>query len=415
MARGLRFPGLGRNNVTASPHELGGTIFLADQLLSSAEGHHLLYNRALAAAARAAGWDAVVFGRKGMDPGLLDPFESRAVFRRDWRARPPAWARSNWRLLRVLDRLSGRRFYQDLLGAFRARPPRERDLVFAQMITPRSLAAWARWFLSVAEPPRLALHVAYDPSRYGSHAGFVSEWTKLRRSPRFARVSALTDSARLVAPYEELLGLKVRAVPHVVGEKVAATPYPAGPDPVFGVLGSPRRDKGFSEAVQAILAISADPSPPEFIVHVARPDEASKPWVEKLRSAKLANVRLVEHCMRGEDEYADVFGRATAFLLPYHLDVYGARTSGIFCEALATGRLAIVSEGSWMSANAGPGACLRTEERNAADLVTAIRDARARYAELLAVARAAAPGFRREFSGAGFISRMLAAAGEGAR
>lgn len=392
----------------------GRIFFLVDQCLTGLTGHHLFYNRALAEAAAGMEIRTTVLAGRDFSPDLLAPLDVRAVFRRDWRAAPPAWAAKSPLALDALDRVSFRRFRSDLERAFRQMQFRPHDLVFGQMITPRHLAAWLEW-LSALPPggaPTLAVHVAYDPSRFFAHKRLKHALQMFGESSHRERLIPVTDTSRLAEVYGELLGKKVLVLPHVVNPSIGnLNPFPEDAPPVFGVLGSPRSEKGFAEAVEAILDLSTAPDPPRFLVVTNRPDAACSPWVRKLRAARLANVELVDDEFESDEDYARLFGRVAILILPYHLNVYGVRTSGVFCEALAAGRAVVVSQGSWMSDKAGDAAaCLRTPERDPAALASAIRSAVLDSRELSDKARRAAPRFREEFSSRGFVSGLMEAA-----
>ncbi|MEI8312860.1 MAG: glycosyltransferase, partial [Verrucomicrobiota bacterium] len=337
----------------------------------------------------------------------------RAVFRRDWRAAPPAWAAKSPLALDALDLLSFWSFRNDLKRAFRQTAFRSHDLVFGQMITPRHLAAWLEWLsaLPSSGAPALAVHVAYDPSRFFAHKRLKRALRMFKESSHRERLIPVTDTSRLAATYGELIGKEVLVLPHVINPSIGnLSSFPEDVRPVFGVLGSPRSEKGFAEAVQAILELSTEPDPPRCLVVTNRPDAASSPWVQKLRATRLANVELVDEEFESDEDYARLLGRVSALVLPYHLNVYGVRTSGIFCEALASGRAVVVSEESWMSDKAGDAAaCLRTPERDPAALARAIRSAVLDSRELSAKARRAAQWYREEFSARGFVSGLMEA------
>ncbi|MEI6491527.1 MAG: glycosyltransferase [Verrucomicrobiota bacterium] len=388
-------------------------LFLVDQCLTGLTGHHLFYNRALAEAASCMGLQTTVVAGCEFRSNDLIPCDVRAVFRRDWRAIPPARAAKNHLVLNALDRLSFRRFRSDLGRAFPQKSWGPSDLVFGQMIAPRHLAAWLEWLsaLPAHRAPALAVHVAYDPSRFAAHPRLKRSLRVFNESIHRARLIPLTDSSKLTGAYGEVLGRKVFVLPHVISPEIGKVdPFPDDHPPVFGVLGSPREEKGFAETVGAILNLSADPDPPRFLVVVNRPDAFSLPWVHKLRAARLENVELVEEAFESESDYARLFDRVSTLILPYHLNIYGVRTSGVFCEALASGRVVVVSEGSWMSDKAGDvAACRRSPERDPAALAAAIRSAIFERRELSAKARRAAPGYREEFSAQGFLSGLMEA------
>jgi glycosyltransferase involved in cell wall biosynthesis len=391
----------------------GRKFFLVDQCLSGLNGHHLFYNRVLAEAATEEGFQTTVLAGRDFPTDQLAPYDARAVFRHDWRAVPPAWAVRSRLMLDALDRISFRRFRSDLERAFRQTAWSPHDLVFGQMITPRHLAAWLEWISAcpAGHAPALAVHVAYDPSRFLAHPRLKHALQVFNKSPHRDRLLPLTDSARLTVAYGELLGRKVFILPHVISPSIGNLRFfPADLPPVFGILGSPRADKGFAEAVQAILELSTTPDAPRFLVVTSQPDASSAPWVQKLRDARLANVELVDEVFDNDADYARLFERVSVLVLPYHLNVYGVRTSGVFCEALASGRAAVVSEGSWMSDKAGDvAACLRGPERDPAALASAIRSIALDSRELSAKARRTAPQYREEFSSRAFVSGLIQA------
>jgi len=394
----------------------GRNFFLVDQCLTGLTGHHLFYNRALAEAATEMGFRTTVLAGRDFPADHLAPFDVRGVFRPDWRAAPPAWTVKSRFTLDALDRISFQRFRSDLKRAFRPTTWSPHDLVFGQMIAPRHLAAWLEWLsaLPAGRAPVLAVHVAYDPSRFFAHRQLKRSLRMFKESSHHGRLIAMSDTSRLTAVYGELLERKVFVLPHVISPSIGKlSPFPEAVPPVFGVLGSPRSEKGFAEAVQAVLELSADPDPPRFLVVTNRPDASSLPWVRKLCAARLSNVELVDEEYESDEDYARLLGRTSTLVLPYHLNVYGARTSGVFCEALAAGRAVIVSEGSWMSDKAGDvAACRRTPERDPAALAAAIRSAVLDSRDLSAKALRAAPLYREEFSGRGFISGLMQAAEE---
>ncbi|MGB8465186.1 MAG: glycosyltransferase, partial [Terrimicrobiaceae bacterium] len=49
-----------------------------------------------------------------------------------------------------------------------------------------------------------------------------------------------------------------------------------------------------------------------------------------------------------DDTYLQLLKSADVLLLPYHLDKYRDRTSGVFCEAMASAKPVITTEGSFL-------------------------------------------------------------------
>jgi hypothetical protein len=67
------------------------------------------------------------------------------------------------------------------------------------------------------------------------------------------KIRFVTDSEKLVAPFEEVLGHTVRHLPHVVETHFdPARSVRDGAAPVFLVAGNARREKGFVDILEAL-------------------------------------------------------------------------------------------------------------------------------------------------------------------
>jgi glycosyltransferase involved in cell wall biosynthesis len=379
--------------------------------LESAIGHHLFYNRALADAASDLGFETTILAQRSFGGSLMSPHRCLTVFPRDSRAQPSPFAQRKPWILRWLDHVTMRQFRREIGKAFCGVEWKNDDLIFGQMMTPRHLAAWADWMAGQRGPgvPELFVHVSYDPSRFAAHRGFRSAWAKLTNSPNAKRLRPLTDSTRLLGAYEQLLGRKVRILPHVVDKTIRelSVPLPAAA-PVLGVLGSPRCDKGFPVVAAAILATADWNNRPRFIVQTAGPDDGSRPWVERLREARLPHVEIVDRNIDSAQEYAALFACTTVLLLPYRLKTYGVRTSGIFCEALASGRVVVISEQSWMHETAvqSDAAHLAVPEDDLDNLKRAIAEVASSHEALLAKAALGVEKHSHEFSARRFVEKL---------
>lgn len=368
------------------------TLWLADHHLCDERGHHANYNRALGLAARQAGWEPRVLGRRGTDPRLLDGISMDGIFQRDWRARPPSWVASSPLALKALDAFSRVRFAKDLARGLAG--VRENDAVFAQMLAPRHLLGWLEWHRTRPRKPHLVLHLGYDPTRFAAYPGLLAAL-----GAADTRCHFVSDSERLCSRYNEALGVEVGVIPHVVPK---ATPKPSasradGP-PVVLFLGNPRREKGFNDLVAAALRASGL----KFVFQVNDPEPACGESVAKLRQAAGETLHLLERRL-SESEYFEALREADVVAVPYHLDIYGDRTSGIFCEALAAGKPVITTRGSWMSANMD-GCGWQVAERDPEDLLQVLQRI---PGELESVSRRTvemAEVFRRQFGGENFMA-----------
>ena len=379
-------------------------LWLVDHHLRDRVGHHLGYNLAIADAVRAAGAEAVVVGHRGLDARLVARHAAMASFRTDWRAAPPAWVGRDQRLLRLVERWSATRFRADLEGW--GSSAGAGDLIFAQMIAPRHFHAWLTWFGEQTKPPRLALHLGYQPHRFDTD----DARNALRRlsSEHRARLVLVTDSEKLQDPFARALAAPVSYLPHIVSESFpdASTAVPSGPLRVLAP-GNARREKGFAEVWEAVKSLGdlRESGQVEFRVQCHQPDHFSAGLLAGARSAH--GLQLVNEALE-EEEYFRQFVTADVVLIPYHLDHYAMRTSGVFCEARVAGKPVIASRGSWagdrVARNGGGWLC---EEKNAVDLSGCIRAA---LANLKSHARRAAElqgEARREFGAASFVRGLF--------
>lgn len=312
-------------------------LFLADHHLRGVVGHHLGYNLALADAATRAGIAPCLVTHRAFDAMMAGGVPCQRLFHTDFRSAPPAWIARNHRLLRLLERWCDRRFGKDL-GKFSE--PGATDAVFAQMLAPRHFLWWLRWIAT--HPPVLFLQLGYRPERFASQEIAAA----LGRLPRQAleRVVFVTDSEKLARSFEKNIGREVHYLPHIISyefpePRIAEKPY------VLFAAGNARREKGFAETVAAIRAVGATATRDSlrFKVQCHDPDLVCG---EILRGGLPDGVEWIDRPL-GDREYVEHLSRSDAVLLPYHLDLYEQRTSGIFCEARVAGKPVIATEKSW--------------------------------------------------------------------
>jgi glycosyltransferase involved in cell wall biosynthesis len=283
------------------------------------------------------------------------------------------------------------------------------DLIFAQMIAPRHFHAWLAWFGARKNPPRLVLHLGYQPHRF--------DRDDIRRSlaalpeERRRRLTLVTDSEKLQQPFGQALRATVDYLPHIVGHRFAdAVPArPSGPL-CFFAPGNARKEKGFAELLEAIglLEDLRGSDCVEFRVQCHEPDRFC---ADLLRGTTSMNaVEYVNHALGDEDYFAQ-FAAADVLLVPYHLDHYAMRTSGVFCEARAAGKPVIATRGSWAGDRvAREGGGWLCAERSGGDLAECIRGAAGHWDVEAARAAALQAGAREEFSAGDFLRSLTATA-----
>jgi len=314
----------------------------------------------------------------------------RRLFRRDFRAEPPLWVAGNHRLLTLLERWCDLRFQADLK---RLRGVGSEDTIFAQMIAPRHFQRWMEWLASRKARPVLFLHLGYRPERFGA---LRAEIERLEECVR-RRLVFVTDSEKLVEPFGHALGCGVHSLPHVISYPLKANAAMAAGLTIYQA-GNARREKGFAEVVEATRRIlaSGNPGGLRFVLQCNHPDGVA---AEILRNRPSAGPFL-EWIDRAQSnaEYIKRLAAADVVLLPYHTDLYAARTSGIFCECRVLGKPVVASIGTWAGDRVErDGGGWLVDERNVEELTAILRRIPEECEAVTAAALAMAPAAQAEF------------------
>jgi glycosyltransferase involved in cell wall biosynthesis len=177
-----------------------------------------------------------------------------------------------------------------------------------------------------------------------------------------------------------------------------------GTTPVVAILGHSRAEKGF----QLVPDLVARNPGLRFVVQIA-PADADAMWNERaamMRSA--ANAELVRGALDAADYHA-LMRRADIVLLPYDAMRMPLRSSGVFAEAVASGKVTVVPDRTWMAAHlsAGRGAGTTFDAFDPGAISAALEIAVARHAELSAHAALAAPLWRERQSAGAYVERVL--------
>ncbi len=386
-----------------------GRLWFVDHMLRDPIGHHLGYNLALAGAAVESGHRPVLATHRKFPVGLAPGHDVRRVFRTDWRTAPPHWMSRNMRLLRVLEGISSRRFGADL-NALRPAVKGD-DILFVQMLAPRHFIEWLDWLSSLPEPPRLMMHLGYQPARFGAR-GIRNALGALSPDGR-SRIWFITDSEKLVPAFEEVLGEKVHYLPHVISYEIPPPETRPAELPVrLLFLGNARQEKGFREIARAadLLAPQRAARRFEFRIQCHHPDRASTGLLGGERPGG-RGLTWLDTALSDTDYVAELV-RADVVLLPYHLDYYERRTSGVFCEARVAGKPIVTTAGSWMGDRiAREGGGWLVPERDPQALAACLEKIPGEFATTAAEARVLAEKSRREFCRRTLVRGLLELAG----
>jgi glycosyltransferase involved in cell wall biosynthesis len=284
------------------------------------------------------------------------------------------------------------------------------------MLAPRNLIGWLHWLESFPEgrEPTIVLHLGYAPERFGADRWLMPLLGALQRTGKLARARFVSDSPVLRGKYQTILQQPVKLLPVVVSRYAAQSYKPPGNPRCCACLGNARDEKGFPEVVSAIdLLCAADrPLPARFALQGNDPDHRSVAALAGFRSASAECVSLLT-CPLSDDAYLQLLCEADVLLLPYHVDIYRDRTSGVFCEALSAGKPVIVSQGSLMGlqvAKERTGWIVR--DRNPALLADTIRKAVSELEPVAARCAKLMPNYGKIFHPDTLVSKLLALADE---
>jgi glycosyltransferase involved in cell wall biosynthesis len=383
---------------------LPSRLYLSDPLLKGVAGHHLGYNLALADAARRAGVITDLVTHRDFDPGLADGYPTHRIFQTDHRFEPPSWMAGNQQLLTWLAAWSAFRFGRNLKH-FPA--VQSSEAVFAQMLAPRHFLEWLKWFHALVNPPVLFLHLGYSPEKFSDPkvANAFQALSKRRRE----RILLITDSEKLVPSFERIFGDKVHHLPHVISYDIPDPELRPRQKPlVIFAPGNARREKGFAEFCRAAETISASGVADDFrfVIQCHDPDPVCATTLKE-GIAKDSGIEWISRPLP-DQEYTERLAQADVLLLPYHLDQYARRTSGIFCEARVAGKPVITTRGSWAGDRVlREGGGWLVDERNAASLTDALLDLPSGFDRQASEALALSGKAKTEFHRDSFMAGML--------
>jgi glycosyltransferase involved in cell wall biosynthesis len=392
------------------------TLWLADHLLVSERGHHVSYNGFIADSARRAGLDVRILCARDCDADVPGGFCMQRIFRRDWRNDPPPLLSRSRLALDILEILAKRRFQSDLLKGIPPTKVGREDIIFAEMLAPRNLVGWLHWLSSFpgGREPALALHLGYAAERFGANLEIPRVLDALKDSNKLARVRFVTDSHALKEKYHAILKQPVSHLPLVISRRASECYKPPGRPPHFACLGNARQEKGFAEVLAAIDILNANGRAPDarFTLQSSDPDAISAAALANFRSSKAKSVSLITRPL-DDESYLQLLAKSDVLLLPYHLDKYHDRTSGVFCEAMTSGKPVITTEGSFLGVEVRrEGIGWLARDRDPDSLAQAIRRAISELEPVAARCAELMPRYKPMFHPDTFVSQLLELANE---
>lgn len=406
-------------------------LLIVEEALRDRDGHWFEYNRATKSAVQVDSPVQVeMLGNQTMEHDVADELQASPHFRFTvWDQiynHPQSWKRylgilqHNYRLFKDLDRyfrasgFSATVFaptvvLHHLLG-YHAIATRYRGKKFGQMVL------------------LIRNNIAsYDDAGNRSFRGTAKYWKwailRFKRMLTAGAVRFVTDSERLADEYEELTGIRFEVLPHpsLVGMSSEPTNDDENTDdrgseskPIQFILPGPSRyEKGVDRLLEAIQELGSDPDLPflEFILQWNQPFSMPDGTllgpndVERFESDRIS-IRTIRTPLSSTD-YRKLLVEADFVILPYRIEGYFSRISGVAVEAMLLGKPVLFTRNTWIDTIAKQFSTGLSMGGESGSIAQAIRQAISQRRSLRENAIARQPNVAEFFSEKSFRDRLL--------
>jgi glycosyltransferase involved in cell wall biosynthesis len=251
---------------------------------------------------------------------------------------------------------SGR--FVDMLHAHVDRSVRRDDRLLVTIATQLEAHALTRWLQGLPDRRKPWIVVLFLSDRWNrgtreDHERQIGELGELRA----ALASLSADDARrmILAAVTERLAAELS---DVLGTNVAYAPMPLpygqpppstrpSSRPLVAILGGTRREKG-SYRIADIIRATRALADVDFLVHLTNDTLTTDEAAQLARIADEPHVTVIREALPVA-AYEAALASADLALFAYEVIPYRQRCSGVFGEAVAFGKPAIVTPGTWMA------------------------------------------------------------------
>jgi hypothetical protein len=333
-------------------------LYLFDPNLKNAGGHYLGYATRVAKAAEALGITPVIVANVQMDPTQTRTTVLPVLELNYWEEMCPGPGEDpHEHLSRSAERLA-----QSLNTIQREEAMSDDDILFFPYINLAEVMGVARWQRESGITPRTVLLFRRDLDEQGTDAGIGARTgaSLLRQAladlyacPGSDRIRLFTDSDNLTEEHAQALRRRFQTAPIPVDPALfAPRSGRSGSSATIVYLGDARTEKGYARLPAIAYALKADLSSGhvQMIVQSNFNVPRGEPGIAAARDflSTVPNVTLLRHSI-SEQDYNDYLSSADLIVLPYQVDRYISRTSGILAEAICAGVPAIVPQGTWLA------------------------------------------------------------------
>ncbi len=389
---------------------------IVDSALKGVGGHNFTYTQIVREALRARGIEPQVLVNKAVPDEFASEFGFRPSFDKgayDFPAPGALSSVSTWHSWAIA--------FERELGTVM---PTAIDSVFSHTLGEFELEAWARFAPRLPRETSLVLLLRTTPGylrmpwwRRRLHPYFRHRPACLRslRASLGPRFRAVTDSEELSADLRSIYAGPVETFPIPIDRlvKTCSREVSAWRSSALtlGYLGDARAGKGFGlmpTVARAILPASNI----RLLLQCVMPGDPGSAFEKAralLKDYESRGVELVETRLSRED-YASLVAAMDIVLVPYTGPGYRESTSGIFAEAVATGKPVVVPSETWMAAELGrgQGAGIVYARADALGLARASQEAITQHSRLAEQATARAGRFANRHSPEALVEQLVA-------
>ena len=332
-------------------------LYLFDPNLKSAAGHYLGYATRVADAAEAMGVETVIVASTKMAPIQTSRHVLPMLELDYWQEMCPSGDDPHDHLSNsaelLADTLTLIQDDEDISSD---------DILFFPYINLAEVMALARWRRLSEITPRTVLLFRRDLDEQGTDSGTGARTgaSLLRQAladlyscPGSENIRLLTDSDNLTEEHSQALRRRFQTAPIPVDPALSAPRRPRCDDTVTIVyLGDARTEKGYAclPSIAYALKDELTAGKVRMIIQSNFNVPRGEPGIAAARDflSRMPNVAILRHSI-SEVEYNEYLFSADLILLPYQVDRYISRTSGILAEAICAGVPAIVPQGTWLA------------------------------------------------------------------
>lgn len=336
------------------------TLYILENNLRERLGHFLNSTQGLKREAEARGVDVQVLVNRRASPEVLALVEGRGVFtynswegdRRRWLWRHGPGQTRESAALRTMEIL-GRSF---AYGCRTIESPSADDIILVPTASQAQVHGLAIYLESLPPDRRPVVAMNFHWSNWEGRpdraAAYRQAYTRLVRAVGPGRLLLTATTAALASSLSRTVDLPVERFPLPLDYGAVKEPItdPADSRPTVAVVGRSLRRKGSQQLRRIVPRLRRLVPGVRLFVQAT----FGMPLMAFLYTVPVAFLWVFPHVrvhfgglsMAG---YLDLLRSAHITLLPYDAHEYASRSSGVFAECAALGRVAVVPSGTWMA------------------------------------------------------------------